>query len=188
MRDAGLTFRPAGSFELPVVVGILNDAAQWLRDRGIEQWPAPYDADGWRLARLQRSLACGETWLVFCGYDAGATFSLSTVDEDFTAGWPDEDGLHINQFAVQRAWSGHDIGGRILDWTGQYARRAGFQWLRLNCHRNNALLHRYYLRKGFDFVGTVEHPTRMSGSLFQRRTVESIEGAAVVDLRNAPSA
>lgn len=175
-----LTFTPATEDELPEVLAILNDAAGWLRGRNIAQWPAEFGGvDDWRSARIASYLGSGQTWLVRVGGVAVATFSLTeTADPDYAEGWPDgpDGALYIFRIAVRREWAGHDIGGRILDWSSARARAEGKDWLRLDCHRHNRTLQLYYETRGFLRVGTVVRTindngkpyTRGSGALYQR--------------------
>src|SRR5439155_9931 len=67
---------------------------------------------------------------------------------------------------------------RILDWASTRAADDGKRWLRLDVHRRNPALQRYYERHGFQRVGTLVRVvqandggqpfTRNSGALYQR--------------------
>ncbi|WP_340559487.1 hypothetical protein [Streptomyces sp. GSL17-111] len=50
---------------------------------------------------------------------------------------------------------GVNLGGRLLDWAGDRAWRAGAGWVRLDAWTSNERLHRYYLGQGFAHVRTV---------------------------------
>jgi GNAT superfamily N-acetyltransferase len=170
--------------EFPLVLELLDDAARWLRQRGITQWPARFsDAEGWRIERIRAYTDNGHTWLVRVNTTAVATFTLSSADPDYADGWPDgpETGLYIYRMAVRREFAGHDIGGHILDWSSARAAALGYRWLRLDCHRDNHNLQSYYKAHGFERVGTlvraIDDPVsgdtngryvRGSGALFQR--------------------
>lgn len=175
-----LTFNQATPDELPEVLETLNDAARWLSRRNIHQWPAEFgNAGDWRTVRIAKYIQSGQTWIVRFGGEPVAAFSLTdAADPDFAHGWPHEGGeaLYIFRMAVRRAWSGRDIGGRILDWASVKARAEGKAWLRLDCHRHNRALQRYYEDRGFIRVGTAistiddngKPYTRGSGALYQR--------------------
>lgn len=179
-----LVFEQATPADLPVVLDLLDEAAAWLRQRNIEQWPDRFGGvDDWRAARIAEYVTTGQTWLVRLGGEAVATFSLGGADPDYADGWPDgpDDALYIFRTAVRRAWAGRDIGGRILNWASARAHTQGCRWLRLDCHRNNTALQRYYENRGFLRVGTLVRTitdgptpgtgnpyTRGSGALYQR--------------------
>lgn len=173
------TFTQAKPDELATVVEILNEAAAWLHQRHIRQWPEAFGSDDWRTARISRYITDQNTWLVKADTEPIATFSLTpTADPDYADGWPTgpEDALYIFRMAVRRAWSGNDLGGRILDWASSRALALGYHHLRLDCHRYNTSLQRYYERHAFRRVGTVVRTiddngqpyTRTSGALYDR--------------------
>jgi ribosomal protein S18 acetylase RimI-like enzyme len=175
-----LTIDQASSDELDDVLGILDEAAAWLRDQGITQWPARFTGAGdWRTSRIEHYVSSGQTWLVRAGGVPVATFSLTdTADPDYAEGWPDgpDSALYIFRMAVRREWAGHDLGAKVLDWASARALAAGQTWLRLDCHRHNRRLQLYYEHRGFVRVATLvkticdngEPYTRGSGALYQR--------------------
>jgi GNAT superfamily N-acetyltransferase len=170
--------------EFPLVLELLDEAARWLSERGITQWPAQFSgAEDWRIERIRAYIDNGHTWLVRTQDTAIATFTLSAADPDYADGWPDgpDTGLYIYRMAIRRQFAGHDIGGRILDWSSARAAALGYRWLRLDCHRGNHGLQNYYKTRGFERVGTliraINDPApgdenaryvRGSGALFQR--------------------
>lgn len=178
-----LTFTQATPDQLDTVLDILDEAASWLRQNGIEQWPARFTGpDDWRTARIASYLDTGQTWLVTTEGTAIAVFTLAGPDPDYAHGWPTDpdSGLYVYRMAIRRAYAGMGIGARMLDWASARAAAVGKAWLRFDCHRNNPALQRYYEQQGFDRVGTVvttidpgaqptgESYTRGSGALYQR--------------------
>ncbi|GGM83374.1 hypothetical protein GCM10012275_62500 [Longimycelium tulufanense] len=168
--------------ELPVVLEILDDAAEWLQGRGIDQWPASFSDDAtWRIERIRSYIEFGLTYLVRGKSGKSvATFTLSrAADPQFMHGWPDgpDSGGYIFRMAVRRSAAGNDIGGVILDWAAREVARWGRAWLRIDVHRHNKQLQSYYERHGFTRVNEVTAPdssvpgrTRGSGTLMQRAT------------------
>ncbi|WP_428967062.1 GNAT family N-acetyltransferase [Micromonospora fluostatini] len=148
--------------------------------RAISQWPARFSSsEDWRIDRIAKYVAEGNSWLVKVDDEDVATFSLtSKADPDYAEGWPDgpDHALYIFRMAVRRAWSGRDFGAKILDWSSVRAGVAGDSWLRLDCHRHNLQLQHYYENRGFDRVNTLVKTiddsgrpyTRGSGALYQR--------------------
>jgi GNAT superfamily N-acetyltransferase len=175
-----LTLDQAKPDDLPVVLSVLDEAAAWLKEQGIEQWPAQFSAvDDWRASRIASYVDDGDSWLVRASGEPIATFNLTTTaDPDYADGWPEgpESALYIFRMAVRRSWSGRDIGARILEWACARAHAIGLTWLRLDCHRHNRPLQRYYEAHGFIRVNTLVRViddagtpyTRGSGALYQR--------------------
>ncbi len=167
--------------DLSTVLDVLDELAEWLQERGIRQWPAKFRGEGdWREERLRSYVEEGDAWLVRAGGEVAATFTTGGPDPHYAHGWPDDPnkGLYVYRMAVRRKYAGQDLGSRILDWCDGRAAALGYEWLRLDCHRKNPKLQRYYENRGFARVGTVIHTmedggngepyTRGSGALYQR--------------------
>ncbi|MFE9027506.1 GNAT family N-acetyltransferase [Streptomyces iakyrus] len=150
-----------------------EEAAAWLTRLGSDQWQRPYPAD--------RLLATIEAEAVFMVMDGDATAATITLTPEAEEGlWTErelqEPSMFINKLTVARTHAGQNLGGRLLNWAGERAYRAGAKWLRLDAWTTNEGLQRYYLRQGFDYVrtvhegGAVNGGPRVSGWLAQRLT------------------
>ncbi|GGK09470.1 hypothetical protein GCM10010123_44190 [Pilimelia anulata] len=168
--------------ELPLVLALLDESAAWLQTRDIDQWPVSFSNDGtWRIDRIRSYIEHGDTYLVRRNADPIGTFTLTkSADPQFAHGWPDgpDSGGYVFRMAVSRAAAGQDVGGQILDWSAATVRGWGRPWLRVDVHRHNRQLQRYYERHGFVRVGELTAPdltvpgrTRGSGTLMQRSTL-----------------
>ncbi|ALU95238.1 GNAT family acetyltransferase [Streptomyces globisporus C-1027] len=164
-----------------------QEAAAWLSEQGSDQWQRPYPAD-----RLLKTIDAGTVFMVVDEDATAATITLTSDAEDglWTPRELEEPSMFVNKLTVARTHAGHDLGGRLLDWAGERAGRAGAAWLRLDAWTTNEALQRYYLRHGFDHVRTVLEGAavnggpRVSGWLAQRRTRPAIHG--FTDLTEGP--
>jgi GNAT superfamily N-acetyltransferase len=162
-------FRPATADDLDAVIALRTEAEDWLRAAGIEQWTADYHD----MARdvLRTAVERGVAWVVVDGGTVVATVTLNGPDLDFwqPADAPDT-GLYLSKMIVARGHAGRGLGAAILNWAAGRAGWAGKEWLRLECRRDNLLLHAYYQAHGFAHLRTVKPPHRrtQSGALFQR--------------------
>jgi len=88
--------------QLADVLMVLDEAAAWLQERGIEQWP-PHFKPSWVEAAITR----GETWLVKVGGTVSATVTVDLADPvwDGIAG----SALYVHRMAVRRRAAG--LGG-----------------------------------------------------------------------------
>jgi aminoglycoside phosphotransferase (APT) family kinase protein/GNAT superfamily N-acetyltransferase len=156
--------------DVDTVVGLLSDAARWMDEHGIDQWPSPFPE-----AVVARTVERGETYLAFVG-DRGVG-SIAVSDDDPNVWGPQPpDALYVHRLVVARAATGRAIGARLLDWATEQAVERGRAWLRLDCGAENGRLRGYYERLGFRHVGdtTLDLPAAGSGpgtwrgSLYQR--------------------
>ncbi|MET9412002.1 GNAT family N-acetyltransferase [Streptomyces sp. NPDC002935] len=137
-----------------------EEAAAWLRALGSDQWSRPYPAD--------RLLATIEAGVVFMLRDGRTTAGTITLTPDAEQGlWTEDElaepSMFVNKLTVGRAYAGQDLGGRLLDWAGDRAHRAGAHWLRLDAWTTNAGLQRYYRAHGFAHIRTVFEGAAVNG-------------------------
>ncbi|MEV4176138.1 GNAT family N-acetyltransferase [Nonomuraea sp. NPDC049709] len=170
-----LSLRRAEPADLPGVLTLLADTAEWLYAQGVRQWPR----GGFGPERIEplideRVLYLLDDELRYLDPDESAppvaTIALDDhADPEF---WTPADdpgaALYIHKLAVARPWSGSGLGDALLDWACASAYAAGLPWLRLDCAKDNPRLQDYYRTRGFRHVRTVDLPHRSSGALFQR--------------------
>jgi GNAT superfamily N-acetyltransferase len=148
-----------------------EEAATWLRKLGSDQWSRPYPAD-----KLLETIEAGTVFMLRDGHTTAGTITLTPDAEEglWTADELAEPSMFVNKLTVAREYAGRNLGGRLLDWAGDRAHRAGAQWLRLDAWTTNEGLQRYYLAQGFTYVRTVRGGNavnggpRVSGWLAQR--------------------
>jgi GNAT superfamily N-acetyltransferase len=143
-HDSGIRFERATSKQAPEVLGVLDEAAAWLRARGVRQWPARFEMT-WILDAIAR----GETWLAMVGDRISGTITLDWSDPM----WSDFAGTagYVHRMAVCRRAAG--LGAAMLDWAAESARQRGCTALRLDCVASNHRLRAYYESAGFVHCG-----------------------------------
>lgn len=144
--DKKVQVRRAGVDEAGEVLGVLDEAAAWLAERGIDQWPARFE-----LSWIEEAIVRGETWLVEVEDRIAGTVTLDWSDPL----WMDVAGVagYVHRMAVRRWASG--LGAVILGWARDAARISGRDALRLDCVAANHRLRAYYEAAGFVHCGDV---------------------------------
>jgi GNAT superfamily N-acetyltransferase len=137
--------RPARPDEIEIVLDVLADAAAWLRERGVEQWPERFER-GWVMPGIER----GETWLAERDGEVLSTLVVEWEDPVFWAGYPENAG-YLHRLAVRRRGTG--LGAQMLRWAERHTVGAGKPFLRLDCVAWNEPLRAYYERAGYEHVG-----------------------------------
>jgi signal transduction histidine kinase/GNAT superfamily N-acetyltransferase len=137
--------------QLPLVMGIITEAAAWLVAKGIDQWPSPPN-DHWR-RRIERHIANGELYLATLNGEAIGTIRLTWSDPY----WPEETNAgYVHTLAIRNQAHGLKIGTTLLLWAMDESRRQGKQFLRLDCPLHNQRIRAYYEELGFTFCRSVE--------------------------------
>lgn len=144
----------AQSHDLGRYIDLLEEVADWLAQRGINQWrPGSF-----RLSTdyYAQSIAQGEVQLAFQGKALVGTLRL-LLREPIV--WPDiavDDAVYVYSLAVRRQWANQHLGGRLLAWAGHQASTLGRQCVRLDCLADNVFLRRYYVQAGFVDRGEID--------------------------------
>ncbi|MGE9696046.1 MULTISPECIES: GNAT family N-acetyltransferase [unclassified Streptomyces] len=162
---------PATPDDLSSLLAFRKEAAAWLSALGTDQWSRPYPAD-----RLMATIEAGVVFMLRDGNATAGTITLTPEAEEglWSKGELREPTMFVNKLTVGRDYAGQNLGGRLLDWAGDRAFKAGAVWLRLDAWTTNAALQRYYIRHGFEHVRTVtggdaiNGGPRVSGWLAQR--------------------
>lgn len=144
---------PAQEKDLDTVLGILNEAAEWLASRGIpDQWrPGSFSREAF-LVQIGRR----EVYLAKLGREVVGTITLQWNDEIFWKEAPPDAG-YVHKLAVKRVYAGRGFGLRMLEWAARQASAAGKKFLRLDCVADNRTICEYYEKAGFTRRGDLQH-------------------------------
>ena len=183
--------RPASVRDFPAIVRMVDEAAEWLRGMGTDQWAAPWPNRRKRDARIRRGLRAGRTWIVeeFIGNSTTVVATISCRPDPNRGLWSNEEqaqrAVYVSRLVINRKYEGSQFGSELLEWAGKWARQQyGAQYIRLDVWTTNTKLHEYYSKRGFEKVRTceVDYP---SAVIFQRST-ESLINAETPRLPQQP--
>jgi GNAT superfamily N-acetyltransferase len=143
-----LDFKVAQPNELPLVMEILAEAAAWLKERGIDQWPSPPN-EHWQ-RRMAEAIQREEVHTVGIVKNRFGIVRFTWADPY----WPDDNlAGYVHSMAVRSEMHGQNLSGLILFWAMMKVKREGKQFLRLDCLAGNGRLRRYYEEQGFTYRG-----------------------------------
>ena len=169
--------RHAGPGDLEKVVGLVRDAADWLRSKGIDQWQKPWPDRAGQRERILNDLFKGKTWLLRDGRNIAATITIDPdepLDLNERPVWPSDKSqkpaLYVRRVIVSRRYARHGLGAALLDWAADMARRDHrAELIRIDVRTTNWKLHAYYERQRFtrcpDPQGLGDYPSQ---ALFER--------------------
>ena len=149
--------------ELAVMIDILIEAAGWLSNNGVDQWPVSPRAYWHR--RAARAISRQEAYLAYVDGSAQATLRLIWVDDY----WPnaDKSAAYLHSLAIRDGLHGQGLGVALLAWCKAYARAKDKTVLRLDCLAGNRRLRQYYEAQGF---------------IYQREIVDNDYNAALYEI------
>jgi GNAT superfamily N-acetyltransferase len=123
---------------------LLDEATVWVGERGYEQWPLPFPQE-----EIEAAIGRGEVYVAVLAGDVVATVTL-LWDDALHWGERPPDAAYVHKLAVSRAHAGRWIGHAIVGWADAAAADNGRSYLRLDCHRTNPGIRRYYEELGFE--------------------------------------
>lgn len=137
--------------DLPTVIEIYDEAAYWLRERGLGGWPHPQPQ--WIIDTVRQDIEQGLVYLCRA-QDGRAIGTLRLLWSDPEV-WPEEagDAGYVHGLAIRNDVRGQRVGERMLEWAKDSIRSRGRRYLRLDCDAGNVALRRYYETRGFTFRG-----------------------------------
>jgi GNAT superfamily N-acetyltransferase len=177
MEKSPLLLRRATERDEAIIVGLIDEAANWLRTKGTDQWDRPWPNEQERRARILRSIRRGTTWILWEGRLPIATLTAEPDNNQYDLPiWPEEmqhdPAVYVCRLVVSRSHSGQSLGARLLDWAGLSAKQGrNALWIRVDVWTTNEALHAYYEALGFDFWGYADKADGYpSAALFQKQT------------------
>ncbi|WP_433324280.1 GNAT family N-acetyltransferase [Spirillospora sp. CA-294931] len=150
-----MDIRRGGPADLPVVLGMLDGAVEWLSRNGREgQWGTqPWSGDAARVERISSLTRDDIVWIAeIDGRPAGA-MTLGTTSPHYITVDPGEPEVYVTLLVTDRAFGGHGVGAALLDHARSEARALGVRLLRVDCYAGgDGRLVAYYRRQGFSPV------------------------------------
>lgn len=147
-----LIIAAATAEELPVVMEILDQAAQWMLAKGIQQWSSPPPTEFCTF--MDSEIAKGKVYLarIEASYTPIATWRFGWSNQTL---WHDETNSagYLYTLATHPNVHGHGIGSTLLKWAATHIKEQQRSYFRLDCMANNLPLQHYYQAQGFRFCG-----------------------------------
>jgi hypothetical protein len=160
---------------LLALLGLIEERADWLRYKGIDQWAKPWPDERRRNERVLKGLQVRKTWIVWDDDRPAATVTTATRANPAVWMKPysqcnlSESAVYAHRLITARGYSGLELGSQLIDWAGLRARREyGAKWIRIDVWTTNGALHDYYQSQGFSPCGRCPDPGYPSGALFQK--------------------
>lgn len=137
--------------DTPVVIRLLKNSAEWIRQKGMSQWG--YLLEGGEDEEIARDIKAGTTYLVKdSDENIVATFNFSSEQNDWDIdmwGKRTDKAHYLHRLAVSENYRHQKIGSRLLRWMDEQSDGL----IRLDCVANNPALNELYRNAGFTLIG-----------------------------------
>jgi 8-oxo-dGTP diphosphatase len=149
-----MPLRPAAANDVDAFIDLLEGAARWMHERGIDQWrPGSMRAQRSEFVAAQRR---GEMFVAEqLGHITGGAI-LRREPDPIWADMPVARAWYVSKLVVARDAVGEQLGARMLEDLERVARGRDAIWVRLDCVASNGSLAGYYQRHGYYPRGVVQ--------------------------------
>ncbi|MFC0237284.1 GNAT family N-acetyltransferase [Fictibacillus phosphorivorans] len=160
----------ASGEDLQMIMSLLKDCAQWLKDRNIDQWR--FFLGGGEDTEIKRAIERNHTYKVTWNEQLVATFTLSPEQTEWDEHIFGKDEVHaslyLHRLAVRPSFMNKGIGKEIVNWI-QANVEHGREYIKLDCVANNIKLNQFYVENGFEYIGEFDNHSKYMKPLFRRK-------------------
>lgn len=166
-----LLIRSFKNDELGTVLDLLNESAQKLKSKGINQWQIWIEPSKEKIEWIRDGFQNNEFFAVELQGQIAGMYRLSFQDLLYW-GVQESQAGYIHSLIVRPMFSRLRLGELILDYVEQHLRSLNYPLLRLDCNAGNKKLCAYYERQSFKLVGEKQMPHSLNNlyekSLFKQ--------------------
>lgn len=170
----GYCIRIARPDELDSILGLIDHAAAWVREKkNTRQWARPWPSRDGRQKRAYEALLNRETWLLFDRERPIGTVSIRLIghEELWTAQERETEAVYLHRLVIHRDYAGLGLGAELIEWAGRTgaSQQQRAELIRIDVWTDNTELHDYYRRQGFrDVAVRSTSDSTPSGALFEK--------------------
>jgi GNAT superfamily N-acetyltransferase len=153
------------------VIGLIEDAACWLRSRGFDQWARPWPSEAGRNSRVRAGIEARKTWICWDHDTPSATLTADPEHDPYWTGELHSPAVYVHRLVVSRQYAGIGLGASLINWAGRTGLLShGARHIRVSAWTTNTRLHRYYERQGFVARGFHPDDGYPSAARFEKLT------------------
>ena len=172
-----LRIRRGTARDADMIIGLIDEAAEWLRGKDTDQWARPWPNLAARDGRVRRGLRNGHTWIAEAAGQPIATITSRAHGNQDLWTRPEQKvpAVYVSRLIVTRGAAGLSIGSAMIDWAAERGVRDwNAQWVRIDVWTTNVALHNYYEKRGFRFrrIASCKAEDYPSAALFEKPTSE----------------
>jgi GNAT superfamily N-acetyltransferase len=138
--------------DLNKVLGLLVNAAVWLKTKGTTQWDYYIRNLEGNTQEVLDSIENGATYILLQGEVPVASITLEDKPNEWDRDIWGKDAEHesvvyLHRLVVHRDYAGKNVGTSILEWAEEYVKTSGKSLIRFDCLASNEGLNNYYQKR-----------------------------------------
>ena len=161
----GYKIKIATNDDSSVIIKMLKQIAQWMKDNEINQWM--FLLDGGDDDEIEQARTNNETYIVMKDKGIVATFTLlskqSEWDRDIWGIDNSSKSLYLHRLAIIPTYMRKGIGKSILTWIQDNV--SDKEYIKLDCVADNTKLNNFYMKNNFDLLGVIDGHSKYQKSI-----------------------
>jgi GNAT superfamily N-acetyltransferase len=161
----GFEIKIATKHDSSVIIKMLKQIAQWMKENDINQWR--FLLDGGDDEEIEQAIINQETYIVLKDMDIVATFTLLSKQSEWDRHiWGSDissKSLYLHRLAIIPTYMKKGIGKSILTWIQDNA--SDKEYLKLDCVTDNIKLNNFYKYNDFEFIGVTDGHSKYQKSI-----------------------
>jgi len=161
----GYEIKIATSHDSIVIIKMLKQIAQWMKDNDIDQWR--FLLDGGDDEEIEQAIINKETYIVLKDKDIVATFTLLSKQSEWDRHiWGNDissKSLYLHRLAIIPTYMKKGIGKSILTWIEDNT--SDKEYLKLDCVTENIKLNNFYKSNDFELIGVTDGHSKYQKSI-----------------------
>ncbi len=152
-----IEIRPTDTDDIPDIAKVLSQATLHKSEQGDYLWGnQPYTTED-----VEAKIRAGGLYtVIYNGLISGTVIVTDKDQRIWNDSGEDQEALYVHQLATSDEARGQNLGGQIIDWVADKAKKDGRRSIRLDCSYTNQRLYDYYKSRGFIEVARRDIPRK----------------------------
>ena len=151
-----------------VIIKLLKQIAQWMKDNDIKQWG--FLLDGGEDEEIEQAIINQETYIVLNDKDIVATFTLLSKQSEWDRYiWGSDisltKSLYLHRLAIIPTYMKKGLGKTILTWINDNVNDTEYAYIKLDCVNDNIKLNNFYKSNDFELIGEIDGHSKYQKSI-----------------------
>lgn len=135
--------------DIDIIFSLYDDAVTYQKTKFDKHW-LPFDR-----SMVQKEIEEGRQWKIMEGNDVACVFAIAYDDPFIWAEKNADPAIYIHRIVTSPLFKGRNYVKKIIEWAREHAVQTNKKFIRMDTWGDNEELISYYIKCGFDFLGTI---------------------------------
>lgn len=152
-----MEFRKSSIEDIPEMMKIINQAQEYFKSKGIDQWQDGYPNED----NLKEDISADESYVMLIDGKIVATAAISfrgesTYDKIYVGEWlSDRKYGVVHRVAISDAFKGQGLSHEIMSFSEEKCKEYGYKSIKIDTHEDNFVMRGLLEKNGFKYCGVI---------------------------------